>query len=87
MRLEVGVAGWVLLGADSEVEMITVQEVNWGMLLELTTVEEKRKQDWAEGETELGALQRGRFFTVFLDLNPRVDQSLEAGCPEKGAGH
>lgn len=87
MRLGVGVAGWVLLGADSEVEIIPVQEDNWGMLLELTTVEEKRKQDWAEGETELRALKRGRFFTVFLSLNPCVHQSLQAGCPEKGAGH
>lgn len=45
MRLGVGVAGWVLLGADSERE-VSVQEVYWRVLLELRPVEEKdRKQD------------------------------------------
>lgn len=43
-ELGVGVTGWLLLGADSEMKII-VQEVNWEMLLELTTVEEKRKQE------------------------------------------
>lgn len=33
MRSGVGVAGWVLHGADSEVE-ISVQEVYWDVLLE-----------------------------------------------------
>lgn len=78
--------GWVLLGADSEMQ-ITVQEVYQGMLWKLIPVEKKeRKQDWAEGEIEPGALKLGRFFRVILSLNPHVDQSLKAGCPEKGAG-
>lgn len=81
MRLGVSVTG-----ADSEME-ITVQEVYQGMLLELIPVEKKeRKQDWAEGEIEPGALKLGRFFRVILSLKPHVDQSLKADCPEKGAG-
>lgn len=66
---------------------ITVQKVYQGMLLELIPVEKKeRKQDWTEGETEPRALKLGRFYRVILSLNPHVDQSLKAGCPEKGAG-
>lgn len=69
MRVGVGVAGWVLLGADSEVEIIPVQEDNWGMLLELTTVEEKRKQDWAEGETA-GSSEARKILDSFPEFKP-----------------
>lgn len=51
---------WALVGGDSEME-VSVQEVYWRMLLELTPVEEKkRKCDWAQ----LGALKRDGFSEV-----------------------
>lgn len=64
----VGVTDWVHHGADSETE-ISMQEVYWGVLLELTPVQEKvGKQDWARGEFELGALKLGGFFRLVLSL-------------------
>lgn len=45
------ITGQLFLEADSE--MISMQEISWGVVLRLMVVGEGREQDWAEGGTGL----------------------------------